>query len=80
MYKQAGLTARMKNSSAGTTRIFLENVTRRAEVGMLEDGLPKAIKLIRTTAPVAQRTREIGCRGGTGRAMLRRVKPRISTL
>ena len=34
-----------------TTRIFLENVTREAEVRMLEDGLTKAVELIRTTAP-----------------------------
>jgi maleate isomerase len=34
-----------------TTRIFLENVTREAEVQMLEDDLPKAVELIRTTAP-----------------------------
>ena len=34
-----------------TTRIFLENVTREAETRMLEDDLPKAINLIRTTAP-----------------------------
>ena len=34
-----------------TTRILLENVTRDAEVRMLEDDLPKAVELIRTTAP-----------------------------
>jgi maleate isomerase len=34
-----------------TTRIFLETVTREAEQRMLEDELPKAIKLIATTAP-----------------------------
>lgn len=34
-----------------TTRIFLETVTRDAEVRMLEDHLPKAAELIRTTAP-----------------------------
>lgn len=34
-----------------TTRIFLESVTREAEVRMLEEDLPKAIDLIRTTAP-----------------------------
>jgi maleate isomerase len=34
-----------------TARIFLESVTREAETRMLEDDLPKAAKLIRTTAP-----------------------------
>lgn len=34
-----------------TTRVFLENVTREAEVRMLEHDLSKAIELIRTTAP-----------------------------
>ena len=34
-----------------TTRIFLENVTREAEVQMLKDDLTKAVELIRTTAP-----------------------------
>jgi maleate isomerase len=34
-----------------TTRIFLEDVTRDAEMRMLEDELPKAVELIRTTAP-----------------------------
>jgi maleate isomerase len=34
-----------------TARIFLEEVTREAEVRMLEDDLPKAVELIRTTAP-----------------------------
>jgi len=34
-----------------TTRIFLETVTREAELRMLEDDLPKAIQLIKTTAP-----------------------------
>ncbi len=34
-----------------TTRILLETVTREAELRMLEDDLPKAIKLIATTAP-----------------------------
>jgi maleate isomerase len=34
-----------------TTRIFLENVSREAEVRMLEDDLPKAVELIRTTEP-----------------------------
>ena len=34
-----------------TTRIFLESVTRDAETRMLEDDLPKAAELIRTTAP-----------------------------
>jgi maleate isomerase len=34
-----------------TTRIFLEDVTRDAEIRMLEDELPKAVELIRTTAP-----------------------------
>jgi maleate isomerase len=34
-----------------TTRIFLEDVTREAEVRMLEDGLAKAVELVRTTEP-----------------------------
>ena len=34
-----------------TTRIFLETVTREAEVQMLEDDLAKAAELIGTTAP-----------------------------
>jgi len=34
-----------------TTRIFLESVTREAETRMLEEDLPKAAELIRTTAP-----------------------------
>lgn len=34
-----------------TTRILLESVTREAELRMLDDELPKAIELIRTTCP-----------------------------
>jgi maleate isomerase len=34
-----------------TARIFLESVTREAETRMLEQDLPKAAELIRTTAP-----------------------------
>jgi maleate isomerase len=34
-----------------TARIFLEEVTREAELRMLEEDLPKAVGLIRTTAP-----------------------------
>jgi maleate isomerase len=34
-----------------TARIFLESVTREAEVRMLEQDLPNAAELIRTTAP-----------------------------
>lgn len=34
-----------------TTRIFLQDVTREAEIRMLEDDLSKAVQLIRTTAP-----------------------------
>jgi len=34
-----------------TTRIFLESVTREAELQMLEHDLTRAIELIRTTAP-----------------------------
>lgn len=34
-----------------TTRIFLENVTREAEVRMLEDELSKAVEIIGTGAP-----------------------------
>jgi maleate isomerase len=34
-----------------TTRILLEQVTRDAELQMLQEGLPLAVQLIRTTAP-----------------------------
>ncbi len=34
-----------------TTRVFLEEVTREAEVRMLADGLPKAVELVRTALP-----------------------------
>jgi maleate isomerase len=34
-----------------TARIFLESVTREAEIRMLQEDLPKAAELIRTTAP-----------------------------
>jgi maleate isomerase len=34
-----------------TTRIFLEQVTRDAELHMLEEELPRAVRLIKTTAP-----------------------------
>jgi maleate isomerase len=34
-----------------TTRIFLEQVTREAEIRMIEDDLPRALRLIKTTAP-----------------------------
>ena len=34
-----------------TTRILLEQVTRDAEIRMLEEDLPRAAQLIRTTAP-----------------------------
>jgi maleate isomerase len=34
-----------------TTRMFLEQVTREAEIRMLADDLPRAAKLIRTMAP-----------------------------
>jgi maleate isomerase len=34
-----------------TARIFLEDVTREAEIRMLEEDLTKAVDLIRTTAP-----------------------------
>jgi maleate isomerase len=38
-------------SIVSTTRIFLKDVTREAEVQMLEDDLPKAIDLIGSTVP-----------------------------
>lgn len=38
-------------SLVSTTRIFLEDVTREAEIDMLEKELPHAVRLIRTTAP-----------------------------
>jgi maleate isomerase len=34
-----------------TTRLFIESVTREAEVRMLKQDLTKAVELIRTTAP-----------------------------
>jgi len=34
-----------------TTRMFLEEVTREAEIRMLTEELPRAAKLIGTTAP-----------------------------
>jgi maleate isomerase len=43
----------LDDSVVSTTRIFLESVTRDAEVRMLEEDLPKAIELLRTTAPDA---------------------------
>jgi len=36
-----------------TARIFLEEVTRVAELRMLEEDLPRAVRLIKTTAPDA---------------------------
>jgi maleate isomerase len=45
-HRQIGATA-----IVSTTRIFLEDVTREAEVRMLEDDLPQAVKRIGTTAP-----------------------------
>src|SRR5215467_5985506 len=38
-------------STVSTTRILLEQVTRDAEIRMLEEDLPRAAQLIRTTAP-----------------------------
>ena len=38
-------------SIVSTTRIFLETVTRESELRMLEEDLPKAIQLIKTTTP-----------------------------
>jgi maleate isomerase len=45
-HQQIGRTA-----TVSTTRIFLEEVTRGEELRMLDNDLPKAIELIRTTAP-----------------------------
>jgi maleate isomerase len=39
-----------KSATVSTSRILLEDVTRKAETKMLEDSLPQAIKLIGTTA------------------------------
>lgn len=39
------------SATLSTTRIFLEDVTAEAETRMLEEDLPKAMGLIRTTAP-----------------------------
>src|SRR3954468_21597859 len=38
-------------SAIGTTRIFLEQVTREAEESMIRDDLPRALRLIKTTDP-----------------------------
>lgn len=38
-------------SAIGTARIFLEQVTREAEESMIEDDLPRALRLIKTTDP-----------------------------
>lgn len=38
-------------AAISTTRIFLEQVTREAEIAMLEQDLPNALRLIKTTAP-----------------------------
>ena len=40
-----------QESIVSTARIFLEDVTREAELRMLKDELPGALKRIRTTAP-----------------------------
>jgi maleate isomerase len=40
-----------QSAIVSTARIFLESVTREAETRMLEEDLPKAAELIRTTAP-----------------------------
>ena len=45
-HQQIGRTA-----IVSTTRIFLEEVTREEELRMLDNDLPKATELIRTTAP-----------------------------
>jgi len=41
----------LEESTVSTTRILLEQVTRDAEIRMLEEDLPRAAQLIRTTAP-----------------------------
>lgn len=46
LHRQLGSIA-----TISTTRIFLEQVTREAEIVMLERDLPKALRLIKTTAP-----------------------------
>jgi maleate isomerase len=43
----------LDSARVSTTRIFLEQVTREAELRMLADDLPRAAELIRTTAPEA---------------------------
>jgi maleate isomerase len=40
-----------RTAIVSTARIFLESVTREAETRMLEEDLPRAAELIRTTAP-----------------------------
>ena len=39
------------NAAISTTRIFLEQVTREAELEMLEEDLPRSLRLIQTTSP-----------------------------
>lgn len=43
----------LDDAVVSTTRMFLEQVTREAELRMLADDLPRAAELIRTTAPDA---------------------------
>jgi maleate isomerase len=40
-----------QGSAISTARIYLEQVTREAEESMIEDDLPKALRLIKTTDP-----------------------------
>jgi len=46
------LHLRLAESTVSTTRILLEQVTREAEIRMLEEDLPRAARLIKTTAVV----------------------------
>src|SRR5260370_41205141 len=41
----------LTGSLVSTTRSFLEDVTREAELRMLAEDLPRALRLIKTTAP-----------------------------
>jgi len=71
-----------------TTRIFLEDVTREAEIRMLEGDLPRAAELIGTTAPdiVVFGCTSAGALGssahdaGIGEVIAKRVNARVVTV
>lgn len=41
------------HSTVSTARLFLEEVTREAEIRMIDEDLPRALRLLKTTAPHA---------------------------